>query len=305
MVEVNENEILEQAVSTVTKFQEEHVSELRQNGLTEFIVVNDDYVMRDFPMDWAVLCYDPSRVSDPEDFAAAWLDLDSKISYNDYASKYGIEILMIGEGFDDMLKEYNDEGLGLRDLWWEYEEQYGHGVDAFIQMINDTTGLNLTENNYYSAHYLSERQGNGQVNDSKKTHTMRTRRVKDSDDTERFSEFLYQIEDVSKDSYTLFPMLVSITDSYGEFFVTFEALTHPTEMEIVMTCETPKGSYEEMVSNIISDMRQQIQRVSRDNKQIAEVWSAETGADVEDCVENNYKYIDIYTMLADYIEDTY
>lgn len=127
--------------------------------------------------------------------------------------------------------------------------------------------------------------------------------IKDSSDLEMFSDFLDLVENATKESDTLFPMLVSVTNKSDKISVMFDALTHPTDMEIIMTCETPTGSFDEMVGNIVSDMREQVRYVSKNNEQIAEEWSSESGADIEDCIDNNYKFVDIYSNLADYIEN--
>lgn len=134
-----------------------------------------------------------------------------------------------------------------------------------------------------------------------KNNDMR-KRIKDSNDYEMFSDLLNKVYEDTKTNETLFPMLISTTQMGDKVDVIFEALTHPADMDIVMECETSITSYDEMVANIVADMREQVNYVSENNEQVAEDWSAETGDDVEDCIDNNYKYIEIYTNLADYIE---
>ena len=130
---------------------------------------------------------------------------------------------------------------------------------------------------------------------------MRTQ-IKDSGDYEMLSDLLNRVYEDTRSNDALFPMLISTTNGRYKISVIFEAMTHPTEMDIVMECETPILSYDEMVANIVADMRGQVRYVSENSEQIAEEWAAESGDDVNDCIENNYKFVDIFTALADYIE---
>ena len=127
-------------------------------------------------------------------------------------------------------------------------------------------------------------------------------RIKDNNDLERFSEFLDQIYEDTHNNSELFPMLISTANMGDKYMVTFEALTQPADGDIVMDCETPISSFDDMVANIVTDMRTQVQYVIENGQQIAEDWAAESGADIEDCLDNNDKFVKIYSNLADYIE---